>query len=92
MNILPLARAVGVRVVGDTRIAHTLLCHWCNGEMSEGWRWTRLLGNTQHLLACRVFMPEKGREGHLGSLMGARSRPLGDYRVKQTLRTFSSYF
>lgn len=34
MKIFLLALAVSVRVVEDTRIAHSLLCGWCNKKVS----------------------------------------------------------
>lgn len=33
MKIFPWALAVSMRVAGDTRIAHSLLCNWCNRKM-----------------------------------------------------------
>lgn len=47
MKIFHLAPAVSVRSAGDTRIARSLLCNWCNRKMSEDWTWPSALDNTQ---------------------------------------------
>lgn len=57
MKIFHLALAVSMRVAGDTRIAHSLLCNWCNRKMSGDGSWAWLLDNTQCPLDQRVFMP-----------------------------------